>query len=58
MLKGAECSARKAQKLGKLNQLTQNMPVIYVSNIRLCEHYAIQFTQLKDAETPIGANDL
>ena len=58
LLKGAERSIRKAQVLRQLKQLTQTVPVVYDTNIRLCEHYATQFTQLKDAGTPIGANDL
>jgi len=58
LLKGAERSTRKAQVFRQLNQLTQNMPVVYETNVRLCEHYARQFTQLKDAGTRIGANDL
>ena len=58
LLKGAERSTRKAQVLRQLYQLTQNIPVVYDTNLKLCEHYAMQFTQLKDAGTPIGANDL
>ena len=58
LLKGAECSTRKTQVLRQLNQLTQLVPVQYDTNHRLCEQYAAQFTQLKEAGTPIGANDL
>lgn len=58
LLKGAERSTRKAQVLRQLNQLTQTIPVQYDTNPRLCEHYATQFTQLKEDGTPIGANDL
>lgn len=58
LLKGAERSTRKAQVLRQINQLIQTIPVEYDTNPSLCEHYAIQFTQLKDAGTPIGANDL
>ena len=58
LLKGAERSTRKAQVLNQLNQLTQIIPVQYDTNHRLCEHYATQFTLLKTAGTPIGANDL
>ena len=58
LLKGAERSTRKVQVLRQINQLTQTIPVEYDTNPSLCEHYATQFTQLKDAGTPIGANDL
>jgi tRNA(fMet)-specific endonuclease VapC len=58
LLKGAERSTRKAQVLRQLNQLTQTVPVVYDTSIRLCGHYATQFTQLNAAGTPIGANDL
>jgi tRNA(fMet)-specific endonuclease VapC len=58
LLKGAERSTRKAQVLSQLNQLTQVIPVQYDTNLGLCQHYAIQFTLLKTAGTPIGANDL
>lgn len=58
LLKGAERSTRKAQVLNQLNQLTQIIPVQYDTNSGLCEHYATQFTLLKAAGTPIGANDL
>jgi tRNA(fMet)-specific endonuclease VapC len=58
LLKGAERSTRKAQVLNQLNQLTRIIPVQCDTNHRLCEHYATQFTLLKAAGTPIGANDL
>lgn len=58
LLKGAERSTRKEQVLRQLNQLTQLIPVQYDTNSILCEHYAMQFTKLKEAGTPIGANDL
>lgn len=58
LLKGAERSTRKAQVLLQLNQLTQLIPVQYNANHSLCEHYAAQFTRLKEGGTPIGANDL
>lgn len=58
LLKGAERSTRKAQVLLQLKQLTQLIPVQYHAHHSLCEHYAVQFTQLKEAGTPIGANDL
>lgn len=34
------------------------MPVIYPAGPAICRHYAEQFTRLKEAGTPIGANDL
>ena len=44
--------------LRQLQQLTQVISVNYDVNASLCEHYAQQFTRLKAAGTPIGANDL
>jgi tRNA(fMet)-specific endonuclease VapC len=58
LLKGAERSTRKAQVLRQLKQLTQIISVQYATSPSLCEHYATQFTLLKEAGTPIGANDL
>lgn len=58
LLKGAERSVRKVQVLKQLKQLTQNIPVEYSLDSKICRHYAEQFTQLKEAGTPIGANDL
>lgn len=58
LLKGAERSTRKPDVLRKLEQLTRQVPVVYRAGRSLCEHYAVQFTRLKAAGTPIGANDL
>jgi tRNA(fMet)-specific endonuclease VapC len=58
LLKGAERSSRKAEVLSRLDQLTRQVPVIYETDRSLCEFYATHFTRLKDAGTPIGANDL
>ncbi|MEQ1559657.1 MAG: type II toxin-antitoxin system VapC family toxin [Methyloglobulus sp.] len=58
LLKGAERSTRKPQVLRQLKQLTQVISVHYETSPSLCEHYATQFTQLKAAGIPIGANDL
>ena len=58
LLKGAERSSRKAEVIRRLDNLTREIPVLHGTNRQLCEHYAIQFTRLKDAGTPIGANDL
>ena len=58
LLKGAERSTRKPEDLRRLEQLTRQVPVAYQASRSLCEHYAAQFTRLKEAGTPIGANDL
>lgn len=58
LLKGAERSVRKAQVLKQMKQLTLSIPVDYALDANICQHYAAQFTQLKEAGTPIGANDL
>jgi tRNA(fMet)-specific endonuclease VapC len=58
LLKGAERSTRKALVLKQLQQLTVSIPVNYTVNTELCQYYATQFTRLKTAGTPIGANDL
>ena len=58
LLKGAERSTRKADVLRRLERLTRQVPVVYQAGRSLCEHYATQFTRLKKAGTPIGANDL
>lgn len=58
LLKGAERSVRKAQVLKQIKQLTLSIPVAYALDAHICQHYAQQFTQLKEAGTPIGANDL
>ena len=34
------------------------MPVLYQVTAAVCEHYAVNFTRLRGAGTPIGANDL
>ncbi len=58
LLKGAERSTRKTDVLRRLDELTRVIPVRYAVDRKLCEHYAVQFTQLRAAGTPIGANDL
>ena len=35
-----------------------NIPVLHRAGRALCEHCAQQFVRLKEAGTPIGANDL
>jgi tRNA(fMet)-specific endonuclease VapC len=44
--------------LRRKEQLTRVLPVVYRTGRALCEHYARQFTRLRSAGTPIGANDL
>lgn len=58
LLKGAERSTRRAVVLRRLETLARQMPVIYPTGPAICRHYAEQFTRLKEAGTPIGANDL
>lgn len=58
LLKGAERSSRKSDVLRRLDELCRVVPVRYAVNRTLCEHYARQFTRLRAAGTPIGANDL
>ena len=58
LLKGAERSTRKADVLRRLDELTRQIPVVYRADRSLCEHHATQLTRLKEAGTPIGANDL
>jgi tRNA(fMet)-specific endonuclease VapC len=58
LLKGAERSTRKPNVLRRLDNLIRQVPVSYPTDPRICRHYAEQFTRLKSAGTPIGANDL
>jgi tRNA(fMet)-specific endonuclease VapC len=58
LLKGAERSTRKAEVLRRLEALTRQVTVLYPSGPAICQHYAAQFTRLKIAGTPIGANEL
>ena len=58
LLKGAERSTKKVNVLRNLQQLTRQIPVQYAVDHHLCVHYAAQFTRLRTAGTPIGANDL
>jgi len=58
LLKGAERSTRKADVLLRLDNLIRQVPVSYPMGAGICRHYAEQFTRLKAAGTPIGANDL
>lgn len=58
LLKGAERSTRKPQVLHRLEALTRLIDVRYPTSPAICQHYAEQFSRLKEAGTPIGANDL
>lgn len=58
LLKGAERSTRKSDVQKRLEQLARQIPVTYPMRMDICRHYAEQFTRLKEAGTPIGANDL
>ena len=58
LLKGAERSTRKPEVLRRLDMLARQVTVIYPTTAAICRHYAEQFTRLKEAGTPIGANDL
>jgi tRNA(fMet)-specific endonuclease VapC len=58
LLKGAERSARKPEVVRRLEALARQVAVLYLAGPAICQHYAEQATRLKDAGTPIGANDL
>lgn len=58
LLKGAERSTRKSDVLRRLDNLIRQVPVSYPTDAGICRHYAEQFTRLRAAGTPIGANDL
>lgn len=58
MLGGAERSSRKPEVVRRLEQLTRLVPVAYPDGSSICHQYAEQFTRLRAAGTPIGANDL
>ncbi len=58
LLMGAERSTRKPEVLRRLEALIRVVPVRYGVHRSICEHYAVQFTRLRAAGTPIGANDL
>lgn len=58
LLKGAERSVRKAQVQKQIKQLTLSISVEYAIDAKICQHYAVHFTQLKTSGTLIGANDL
>jgi len=48
LLKGAERSTRKADVVRRLDGLVRQVPVLYPGGRGICEHYAVQFTRLKN----------
>ena len=58
LLKGAENSNQKAKVLTNLDRLIQQIPVVYSLDTKICQHYAVQFSRLKQSGTLIGANDI
>lgn len=58
LLMGAERSIRRERVIQRLERLRQEIIVLYPDSPAICQHYAEQFTALKTAGTPIGANDL
>lgn len=58
LLKGAERSTRREEVLRQFDLLVRRIPVRYAVSRELCQHYARHFTRLREAGTPIGANDL
>lgn len=58
LLKGAERSSRKPEVLRRLDTLSRQVQILYPTEPAICRHYAEQFVSLKQAGTPIGANDL
>ena len=58
LLMGAERSSQRERVIQRLERLRQEIVVLYPDNPEICQHYAKQFTALKMAGTPIGANDL
>ena len=58
LLMGAERSSRKPEVLRQLEALSRVVPVRYSCAPSICQHYALEFTRLRTAGTPIGANDL
>ena len=58
LLKGAEGSTRRAEVLRRLEGLVRQVPVLYATSPKICEHYGAQAARLKAKGTPIGGNDL
>ena len=58
LLMGAERSTRKPDVLRRLGALSRVVPAHYGANRTIRDRYAVLFTQLRSAETLIGANNL
>ncbi|MFP4131083.1 MAG: type II toxin-antitoxin system VapC family toxin [Thiohalospira sp.] len=58
LLQGAERSTRRTSVHERLRALTRQVPVRYPTGPAICQAYAEEYTRLKAAGTPIGANDL
>lgn len=58
LLKRAQRSTRQTEVLQRLDSLARIVPVRYPDGPPICQHYARLSWQLKEAGTPIGANDL
>lgn len=58
LLKRVERSVHRAEVLLQLEALTEQVPVRYQIDAGLCSHYARHSARLREAGTPIGANDL
>ncbi len=58
LLQGIEGSDSPDRTRRALSGLVRQIPVVYGVTRQLCEHYAKQSHRLREAGTPIGANDL
>lgn len=58
LLKGAERSTTKPEVLRRREASVRQLAVLFPAGPAIGEHHAKQFSRLKDASTPIGANDL
>ena len=58
LLQGAERSNQHVAVRERLTRLVQEVPVRYPEGPAICQAYAEEYTRLKAAGTPIGANDL
>lgn len=58
LLKGAENSTQKLKVLARIAQLSEKIKIVYPSSPAICQHYAVQFSRLKQSGTLIGANDM
>lgn len=58
LLQGIEGSDNRNRAQRALSGLVRQIPVVYGVTRHLCEQYAKQAHRLREAGTPIGANDL